>query len=333
MHKMKNQLMEKVIAADLTSVEFDVYMYLFSIQDRYGQITGVYYKDVLEQTKVRDCSGDVIEDVTVRERSKYSFYLALEGLTKKGLIRTSKSHAADIDVTIMGSSFYHDERYIDYTALNKAMLFSPAFRSMKVKAKLLALELLQLIGKQEKHGSISYLIGTEEFYKKYTKKLKVAKRAIQHYLTQLRKFFNIHIKDHKYMIKNLRWAVTNEGLPSENQHTAEHVLRMLFRREKIRQYPDQDLQDMVRTLINCEEQFTQTSDEGAVTKREAVCEHRAINAMSRAVKNAVSRICGRKNPVPKPNWIQKNLNEVLEAFGKEVGAAEAKRKTPASARV
>jgi len=286
-----------MFAADLTGKEIDVFLYLLSIQDQYGEVTGAYYQDIQDNAGIK---------------SRQTVYTTLKNLENKELIKKSKNHYTDFDIVILHNDFSYGNP-INYTSTNKTMFYDPDFRKMKPGAKLMALDLLQLTGKQEDNNHPTYKKEINAFWKKYKELLQITKHTVQLYMTQLRKFFNVQIKGHTYYIKALNRAKSNIGLITENYRLAEHTVKTLLRRQNIRKYENQDIKDIANVLISYSKKFTKArTDEQDPVRQKAVSEHRAMNAMGRAVQKAKQHLQGRINDIPKPNFIHKLLKQEFE---------------------
>lgn len=127
MQKIKNSIVDRMIAQKCTANEIDFLLYVSAYQDITGRVTGVHYKDVCDATHM----------------SIQGFYDVKASLEEKGFIVCEKCDYSDCDITIVGNSYdgekYNREGYIN-TGYN---IFSQnEFYQLKAGAKLLALKLL-----------------------------------------------------------------------------------------------------------------------------------------------------------------------------------------------
>ena len=154
------------------------------------------------------------------------------------------------------------------------MFYSAAFKELKAKEKLLAMQLLK-IGGAGKH----YHIGVEEFYAKYSKLLNVTKRTLQTYLGRLKEFFSIGIKNKMYWMTPKK-CVYKELAPSDADMFAFNLGRVSCRRSKasyagyefksvtelVKQYMGQLGQATARVVISAVQDSIERQNNGRKTK-------------------------------------------------------------------
>jgi hypothetical protein len=124
------------VIQNVTGIELDLLLYLSLIQDQFGNIKGLYYKDVCKEL---DCC-------------KQSFYNALKGLELKEyiLINFNYKEQKYWDLTILDNVFAceNDDKK-SYLNTNRKLFYTKEFRGLKVNEKKL-LVYIALIYKGEK---------------------------------------------------------------------------------------------------------------------------------------------------------------------------------------
>ncbi|MBU3173398.1 hypothetical protein [Clostridium estertheticum] len=116
------EIFEQTEVPNVTSIEFDLLMYLALIQDQFGNVKGLYYKDVCKD--INCC--------------KQSFYNSLDGLHKKGyiLINYSYKEKSYWDLTIIDNVFMNErDDKKSYLNINRKLFFTKEFRLLKVNEK------------------------------------------------------------------------------------------------------------------------------------------------------------------------------------------------------
>lgn len=219
MQKIKNSIVDRMIAQKCTANEIDFLLYVSAYQDITGRVTGVHYKDVCDATGM----------------SIQGFYDVKASLEEKGFIVCEKCDYSDCDITIVGNSYdgekYNREGYIN-TGYN---IFSQnEFYQLKAGAKLLALKLLII----SFSGKGFFEIGVKKFYDKengYQTRFGVSKRVMRSYLMSLKPFFSVVIKEGKYYItpkKNVHKKVRSGA---EAEQYREKAVEVVFRRNRIKE--------------------------------------------------------------------------------------------------
>ena len=206
--KLKYSIIPKLCR--LTAKEMDLLLYMVRIQDqKTGAVEGVYYRNVMEASGM----------------CKQSFYNALRGLEKKGVITSEKETDMDYDIQILGNGFPNEaEWHKGYVKLNRSAFRSKAFKALKAHEKYMLLEFLK--GTHENGHSIQ--IGVDTLYQKFMDILGVSKRVIRGYLHNLKKFFSIGVKDGKYYITYLHSVFRDAYGPdvkSEESIYLEHLVK------------------------------------------------------------------------------------------------------------
>lgn len=202
-----------MIAAGITSKEFDFLIYISRFQDESGRVGGVYYKEVCKEMNM----------------SYQGFYDTKKSLVEKGLIFSSKNSDIDHDITIVGNSYYGIDNYeeIPYVNTNHNIFKEKEFLKLKAGAKLLAMEVMNL----SRMGGGKMVIGTKKFYKKYCKLFRVTKRMMRKYLMQLKPFFSIGIKEGKYYITPKKQIYREPTEKTEIERYREHEVKVICRRK------------------------------------------------------------------------------------------------------
>lgn len=230
MQKLKNSVLDKMIAAKLTSKEIDFLIYISRFQNDDGRITGVHYKALCETMHM----------------SYQGFYDTKKSLQEKGFIASEKSNLIDHDITIIGNGYY-DMNDINegYVNTNHHIFYDDKFFALKAGAKLLAMELLRMsyAGTGDEKGQ--YRIRTARFYEKYTKVFGVSKRVMRYYLMSLKPFFSIGIVNGLYYIRPKNSVYRQPGQASENENFAAHNVDVICRRNKIKEPGQKEVKDVM----------------------------------------------------------------------------------------
>ncbi len=180
--KLKYKIIRKLNT--LSATEWDLLLYAIKRADQdTGIAYGVYYRDVIKDTGM----------------CKQSFYNALWGLVKKGVIRVTRASDLDYDICVLDNGFPDHDWSEGYVKLSREVFHSKNFKKLKAHEKYLLMEFLK--GTHENGHSMC--IGVEKFYQKFQEILGVTRRVIREYLHNLKKFFSIGIKDGKYYITYL----------------------------------------------------------------------------------------------------------------------------------
>lgn len=226
MQKLKNSVLDRMIQAHLTKAEVDFILELSHYQDETGKIYGVYYKDICEAIGI----------------SYQTFYVTIQALAGKGLIRLDKSYYGDWDVVIVSNDFSYPEAVKEgYISTGHDIFYNKHFRGLKANEKLLAMQFLKIAGAGKR-----YHIRVDLLYSKYSELLSVSKRTIQVYLGRLKAFFSIGIKDKMYWITPLI-AVFKEQAPTDVRQLSRHLGDVACRRNKAT-YTGNEFQDTISLI-------------------------------------------------------------------------------------
>lgn len=237
--RIKYTLLDRM--KNLTSTEMDFLLYIARKQDLRGHVVGVHNQDVCRNTGM----------------CKQSFYTAMRGLEKKGVIRAVKASEIDYDVTILDNDcmdketgkFYCPEGYIN---LQRSIFRQKRFRQLKAKEKWMLMYFLHITHE----NSASYRIGTSTFYEKFTKLLGVTGRVIRSYLHQLREFFSIGIIKGIYFITYRHSVFEPKDEIGTERCCHENFVQAAARRNRIRKVTGQDIRDTAELV----KQYRQEAD-------------------------------------------------------------------------
>lgn len=210
--KLKLSYLHRMYAAKLTSKEIDFILFLSLYQDNTGCVRGAYYQDVISALGI----------------SIQKYYDIMESLARKGLIRWSKNNYYDRDIEFIDNAFIHrDDFKAGYIKTSYALFKDAKFRKMRPIAKLIAIDFLRLCNT----NNSSYKSGKENFFGRYTKELfHISERMFRIYLTQIRQFFSIGLKNHVYYITPLEATKDKVDRSSENDRCLEHLIQAQCRR-------------------------------------------------------------------------------------------------------
>ena len=262
MQKLRNRILDRMIAAHLTNKEIDFLLYVSRFQDNNGHVSGIYYKELCAEMGM----------------SFQSFYDVMESLEEKHFIKKEKCHSSDYDITILDNVYtgenYHHDGYIN---TNHSIFFSKDYLGMKAGAKLLAIKLMALTHA----GKGEFRIGVKLFYKKYAGLFEVTKRVLGIYLMQVKRFFHVYIKNGTYHICPSKCIYRNPGSMSERQRYAEHNTETICRRHKIQDAAEKDKRDvcdLFRQYNNAVslEKLTDAMDRAVLCSLEKLAERRLM---------------------------------------------------------
>lgn len=228
MQKLKYDIIKKLMESEVTSTEINLLLYMSHYQSDRGSVTGVYYKSVSDELNI----------------SYQAFYDALYGLEKKGFIMIRKGSYYDWDVLILNNDFSQykygqkNQEKISYLNTRYDIFSSQQFYRLKAKEKLLTMYILIL----SDAGQGYYHIGTKEFYQKFKKLFRVTKRALQNYLSKLKGYFSIGIKDKKYWMRPKKSLKEKKRTPVDKKAFAEGITAAAVRRIRA-VFTDQEYKD------------------------------------------------------------------------------------------
>lgn len=221
--KLKYAIIHKLIT--LTAKEMELLMYIIMVEDQEtGLAEGVHYRDVMQYTGM----------------CKQSFYNALRGLERKGIVRVTRPSDVDYNVLVLDNGFPDHNWSEGYVNLSRKVFRTKKFRNLKAHEKYMLLEFLK--GTHENGHSMC--IGVKKFYEKFQKLLGVTARVLRGYLHNLKKFFSIGIKNGKYYITYLHSVFQDKdhsGKSEESMHL-EQLVKKECHRNHI-SYDDENLED------------------------------------------------------------------------------------------
>lgn len=288
MQRISVDILEKMFREKLTRCEIGFLLCVSRYQDQAGCVKGVYYKEI---SKEMGCSYP-------------QFYAAMKSLEQKGFICLQKNNYYDYDLVIVGNDYRMTDIYADpmenlknkpYINTRHEIFYSRAFLKMKPGAQLLAMDFM---GVTRRNGGM-HSIRVENFFRKYQELLGVTKRTIRVYITQLKEFFSIGIKDGKYWIRP-KAKVYRDGGNTELENYNEQQIRMTCRRNRI-QVRDGEEIGKVRELVR---QYGKKASEAGKDALEIVLE--AVRRSVDPMESAASREPVLKNRLVHM-WVKKIL--------------------------
>lgn len=228
--RIKYSLIEKL--KNLTSTEMDLFLYVAKYQRLNGFVAGVHNQDVCRATGM----------------CKQSFYTAMRGLERKGIVTISRTSDIDYDLLILDNDFtgkdaFEAGRCKGYIDLSRSIFHKKQFKQLKAKEKWLLFYFLHCTH----DNSSSYRIGTGNFYKKFCTLLGVTKRMVRSYLHSLRAFFSVGIVKGIYYITYKR-SVFNQKQGEQEKQEHEFFASALLRRNKIRKYNQEALAETAKLV-------------------------------------------------------------------------------------
>lgn len=276
MRKLKAQITDNLIAAKATSAEIDFVLYLSHYQNDAGIVRGVYYQDVCEALSI----------------SPQTFYNVKKSLEEKGIIRVAKNFYADWDIQIVGNDFSECELHPgkpadNYLNTSLDIFYNQEFYQMKANEKLMAMLYVRIAGA----GSPNYHIGTAHFYDKYTKLFGVKKRTLQDYLSGIKKFFAIGVKNREYWISPLRKKAGKTNALTDKAERAKQIGNSICRRFRL-----EEAKKAYKAVKELTEQYTY-SVKGDIEYH-----------ISNAVQEVLCRINNTTEP---PKWKKRLMNQKL----------------------
>lgn len=222
MRKLKAEIIDKLIAARATGAEIDFVIWLSHYQNDAGLVRGVHYKDACEELQM----------------APQTFYNVKESLQRKGIIEVQKDasfYTGDWNIHILDNDFSGELRpgksLPSYLNTGLDVFYNQEFYALKAAEKLMTMLYIKISGA----GSPNYHVGTEHFYEKYTRLFGVQKRTLQNYLTSIRRFFAIGIKNREYWISPLRSKVKKENTLTDRSERVKQACRSICRRFKLQE--------------------------------------------------------------------------------------------------
>lgn len=236
MERLSIKILEKMFREKLTRCETGFLLCASRYQDKKGHVKGLYYKEISGEM---NCSFPM-------------FYAAMRSLEEKGFISCEKKDATDYDITILGNDYETSDLYKDdtenfrnnpYINTRHDIFYSKEFYKLKPGAQLMAMDFMGVT----RINKGQYKIKVENFFSKYQKLLRVKKRTLKAYLTQLQEFFSIGSKDGMYWIRAKAKVYRNSG-NTEIEDYNEQQIRMTCRRNKIQTGSQEEIQDVSRLI-------------------------------------------------------------------------------------
>ena len=226
---------------NVSRTEMNIFLQCVRYQDDQGQVIGAYYRYFMK---------------LLGFKSKQTFYNVLRSLSKKGLLTYVQNVKGDFDIRV-NNPVYSQQEKPDYIDLNKVIFQSKEFFVMKAHEKYMLLDLMRSTALNRGIR----VIRVEEFYAKYCNALHVSKRVVQMYLSTLRKYFDVRIKEGKYYIKFLgsklfekpkrsiqgkRTTYISDNTAADQQR--EYVGTVLLRRQQLARKRNEDALDLGKLI-------------------------------------------------------------------------------------
>ena len=224
--KINNQIIDNILKSNITSYQIDILLWLARRQNNFGKISEVKYYDVCNDIGM----------------SNQEYYDAIYGLVNLGFIRIiERSYKYGWDIEILDNANFnetHDkQRYLN---INRAVLYSKKFRSLKANEKKLVLKVaLEKLNNKDfflKLSTLSKWIGIDN------------KQLIKSYISKLKSLFEITFSKHTgiFILKSkidMRFDPT-----SEFTHLFRYKIKTICRRMKLFIY-NEDIFDEVITIF------------------------------------------------------------------------------------
>lgn len=227
---------------NLTNCEMDMYLWLVKRQNSYGMVKGVRVSDFK------------------KIMAKQSFYNALKGLKKKGLINfCHRKEYHDYDIGLMFSA--HREEHNsgkkygeEYINLNTRLFQSEEFNSLSSREKFMTLTLyyktsvtINASGTKAVHKK-----NRKDFYEFYSKLLKRSKRRIREYLHKIKSFFNVNRVGGNYYIGRNRNTYSLDTKADKNGKNTyrKHLVRTFAKRYGLKGVTDGFIEDVANLYRN-----------------------------------------------------------------------------------
>lgn len=227
---------------NLTNCEMEMYLWLVKRQNSWGMVKGVRVSD--------------FKKIMVKQ----SFYNALKGLQKKGLINFFHRKAYhDYDIGLMfsahreehGSGKKYGEEYIN---LNNRIFQSEEFNRLLSKEKFMVLMLyyktsvtINASGTKAVHKK-----NRKDFYEYYSKLMKRSKRRIREYLNKIKIFFNVNrIRDNYHIGRNRNTYNLDKKADGNGKYTYRtHLVRTFSKRYGLKGVTDRFIEDVAKLYKN-----------------------------------------------------------------------------------
>lgn len=228
---IKNDMGELIESNNITSSELDLLIYMSTKQDAFGNVSGIYYKDV-------------VLDLCLK--SKQTFYNALYGLENKEYIKINYNRKDEYwECTILNNVFSNskDDKK-GYFNTNLYFLHTQEFRSLSLNEKKLCIK-LAIVYKIEKCQNT----GLRIYPSKMAKWLGIKSTSLIYgYIENIKEFFPNTVKTAIWgniicFEKNISTSEVN-CIKSEKEHYLMHKLIYFCRNYRIN-YTTKDLKDLI----------------------------------------------------------------------------------------
>ena len=283
--KLRHETVNKLFS--LTSTEMDLFLYIAKYQEEEtGTVEGVYYKDVMKKTGM----------------CRQSFYNALRGLERKGIVTAVKASGVDYNVTIIGNAFCHQDYSCGSVNLNRDIFKDARFQKLKAQEKCLAMYFMR-----GNFLAYSFKKKAREFYQEMEGLLAVTPRVLRRYLHSIKQFFSIWIDQGILRVKpkkETREAFTHTlGGKSESSQYFYHQIE----KECWRNHMKLDPQAEVATT---EQDITDTAGLLAQYKEYGDSLKDVMRTVSDCIKKSVEGIRYKERKL-EPKYIHKLLRRAL----------------------
>lgn len=194
MNKMKRNLVFKILNSNITSYEFDLIIFLTTIQEEDGTVASIYYKNIKDNLK---CSVATV-------------YNIINGLEKKGFVKKEKKspHGEDFNIRILDNDFSKDifpvkndnngeiidwkKKYTDYIDTDFVFLYNSEFRKLPLGAKKLALYYLNRYVSSGKEKTDRFWYSSKHYLnKKFCMHIGVKSRSLKKYYNLLNEYIDV----------------------------------------------------------------------------------------------------------------------------------------------
>lgn len=248
MQRIELSVFKNLFGKSLTGNEIDFIITLSHMQDEQGNVCGLYYKEMMQETGM----------------SAQAFYDCKKSLQEKGLIEVQKG-INDYNITLIGNDFsqYTNEDYktgkVRYVKTNCKLFTSKNWKKLKPAQKLLAMDLLHI---SKASSGRTHRIGRKKFIEKYAGPegiLGINERTLQKYIKMLKLFFYIGIKDGMYLITLRSCFAEDITKTAETTITFSRVLEAMCRRNKIIEPNRKEVKGIVKLLCDNRKKLLQGS--------------------------------------------------------------------------
>ena len=227
---------------NLTNCEMNMYLWLIENQNSKGFVYGVSLSDFR----------------TIM--AKQSFYNALKGLKKKGLVNYyhhKDSHDYDIGLMFNAHREEHssEKKYgEEYINLNTRLFRSEEFEELSSREKYLVLLFYYKTSKNINSSGTKavHKKNRAEFYKYYTKLLNRSKRRVRQYINKIKCFFNVNrVKNNYYIGRNRQMYSLDKKAAKNGKNTYRtHLIRVFAKRHKLKGVTDTFIEDVANLYKN-----------------------------------------------------------------------------------